>query len=94
MQEIIQRVKSGRWSFSPAHVWAQVSPEARDLVMRMMQFDPASRPSAAAVLEHPWLRMHPSQYSTTPLTDAMNEFRVSCVLHCYLSSQALLLWWA
>jgi serine/threonine protein kinase len=48
--------------------------------MRLLQYNPQSRPSAASVLEHPWLRMHPSQYRTLPLTDAMKEFRVSPLL--------------
>ncbi|KAA8493702.1 Calcium-dependent protein kinase 22 [Porphyridium purpureum] len=37
--------------------WVDVSAEGRDLVSRMLQFDPSQRPSARELLEHPWFRM-------------------------------------
>jgi calcium-dependent protein kinase len=35
--------------------WVGVSPEAKDLVGRMLMYDPIARPSAAAVLDHQWI---------------------------------------
>lgn len=37
MEEIIEKVKSGVWSFTPARSWAIITPEAKDFVTRMLQ---------------------------------------------------------
>jgi serine/threonine protein kinase len=34
--------------------WNQVSDEAKDLIAKMLVFDPSKRISAAEVLAHPW----------------------------------------
>jgi hypothetical protein len=40
-----------------SEVWASVSPQARDLVARMLSPAPASRPTAAQALRHDWFTL-------------------------------------
>lgn len=44
----------GRWAFSD-EVWARVSDEAKALVRSLLRRNPSRRPSAAALLQHPWV---------------------------------------
>lgn len=39
----------------PRSLWADISPQARQLVERMLDRNPATRISAADALQHPWL---------------------------------------
>ena len=41
--------------------WASYSLEARSFVSDLLKADPASRPTAAEALEHPWLKGHPQE---------------------------------
>ncbi|GFH11740.1 protein kinase domain-containing protein [Haematococcus lacustris] len=75
MERIIELVKAGQWTFSPHHVWQGISDGAKDLISCCLQLNPNHRPSAAALLEHPWLRAHPTQHRTLLLNDALHEFR-------------------
>ena len=38
--------------------WRALSPEARDLALALLDRDPATRPTARACLDHPWLVRH------------------------------------
>ncbi|GAX76384.1 hypothetical protein CEUSTIGMA_g3830.t1 [Chlamydomonas eustigma] len=53
-ERIIARVKAAHWSFKAA-CWSEVSDLAKDLVQRLLQLDPESRPTAKQALAHPWL---------------------------------------
>lgn len=44
----------GRWAFSD-EVWAGVSEEGKALVRSLLRRNPSRRPSAAALLQHPWV---------------------------------------
>lgn len=57
-------VRNGYGAFFPAAI--PVSAEAKDLIRRLLDTDPALRLSAAEALEHTWLR-DPSQVDDTPL---------------------------
>jgi len=56
-QDILRRVRRGTFDF-PADDWDGISNEngAKALIMAMLTMDPAKRPSAADVLEHPWFK--------------------------------------
>lgn len=51
-QEIIQRVKSGRFSF-PSPEWDEISFEAKDFIQKMLTLEPSKRITAKAALLHP-----------------------------------------
>jgi serine/threonine protein kinase len=36
--------------------WDEVSDDAKDLVKKLLTFDPARRISAAEALQHPWIK--------------------------------------
>ena len=52
-KEIMENVKKGEFDFPPEE-WDSVSKGAKDLIKRMLTFDPKNRPSAKQVLEDPW----------------------------------------
>ncbi|KAL0018722.1 hypothetical protein WJX79_001236 [Trebouxia sp. C0005] len=52
--QILQNIMQGRWAFSD-EVWARVSDEAKALVRSLLRRNPSRRPSAAALLQHPWV---------------------------------------
>jgi serine/threonine/tyrosine protein kinase RAD53 len=43
------------WGSVPAAKWGKIRPEAKDLVQRLLQVDPAERCSAPEALRHMWL---------------------------------------
>lgn len=54
VQRLFQMIMRGRIAF-PDREWSGVSAEAKDLVQRMLQVDPAQRITARGVLEHSWI---------------------------------------
>ena len=53
--EILARVKIGKYSF-PDGEWANISPDAKDLINNMLRFDPERRFTAEQCLQHRWLK--------------------------------------
>ena len=51
--EIMANVQKGTFQF-PKEEWDKISDEAKDLIKKMLTFDPAKRISALEVLKHPW----------------------------------------
>ena len=51
--EIMQNVQRGKFVF-PEEEWGVISKEAKDLIKKMLAYDPAKRISAKQVLLHPW----------------------------------------
>ncbi|KAL6900689.1 hypothetical protein ACP4OV_005365 [Aristida adscensionis] len=54
-EKIAQAILRGTLDFS-REPWPRVSANAKDLVRRMLDQDPTTRPTASQVLEHPWLK--------------------------------------
>nr|CAB3481603.1 unnamed protein product [Digitaria exilis]CAB3483688.1 unnamed protein product [Digitaria exilis] len=54
-EKIAQAILRGGIDFS-REPWPRVSGNAKDLVRRMLDPDPSTRPTARQVLEHPWLK--------------------------------------
>jgi len=52
-KEIWKKVRDGKYSFS-AEEWDDVSEEAKDLIKKLMTYDPKKRISWADALNHPW----------------------------------------
>lgn len=52
--EILRRISDGRLDLESGN-WCSVSNEAKDLVRKMLHEDPHRRPTAAQVIQSPWL---------------------------------------
>ena len=52
--QIIANVKRGNWEFR-GHNWADISPEAKDLVSKLMTKNVNERLTAVGALAHPWI---------------------------------------
>ena len=52
---IISKVKKGQFAFSQK-VWQTISDDAKDLVTKMLTFDPEKRISAQEALDHQWFK--------------------------------------
>ena len=56
-KDIFQCILRGTLDLQTAP-WPSISAEAKDLVTRILTPDPEYRPTAEALLQHPWLREH------------------------------------
>eukprot|EP01048_Picozoa_sp_COSAG05_P022003 COSAG05_NODE_4238_length_1609_cov_7.744731_2_plen_391_part_01 len=52
--KLFKMIQKGAFDF-PEEEWGQISPEAQQLIRRMILLDPAERISAAEVRNHPWI---------------------------------------
>ncbi|KAF4533376.1 hypothetical protein B566_EDAN002774 [Ephemera danica] len=52
---VCRRVVEGDFSF-PSPWWDDISESAKDLITKLLQVDPASRPTAVEANHHPWVR--------------------------------------
>ena len=51
--KIMRAVKAGKYDF-PDEEWSSVSSDAKDLIMKMLEYDPSKRQSAEGIMTHPW----------------------------------------
>ncbi|XP_052457193.1 calcium/calmodulin-dependent protein kinase type II delta 1 chain isoform X5 [Carassius gibelio] len=51
---LYQQIKAGAYDF-PSPEWDTVTPEAKDLINKMLTLNPAKRITAAEALKHPWI---------------------------------------
>ena len=54
LPQLIAKVSSGDVDFSDT-CWSLISPQAKDLVMRLLAVDPDHRLGAEEVMQHPWM---------------------------------------
>ncbi|KAL4446120.1 hypothetical protein ABPG74_021659 [Tetrahymena malaccensis] len=66
-QEIYEKVKKGKFEFYEED-WADRSSDAKDLISKMLQYDPKDRISATEAYAHPWIL---SNVHVEPLDDKM-----------------------
>jgi calcium-dependent protein kinase len=52
-EDIFKKILKGQFAF-PSEEWSNISNEAKDLVSKMLKYDPAERPSCSELLKHPW----------------------------------------
>jgi calcium-dependent protein kinase len=52
--EILNKIKTGKYVF-PEEEWDNISDEAKDLISKMLEFNPGNRLSASDCLTHKWL---------------------------------------
>lgn len=53
-KDIFQAILEGKFSF-PEKKWSHISDEAKDLVSKLLEYDPEKRISARQALSHPWI---------------------------------------
>ena len=51
---LLTRIQNGDYKFSDGE-WSGISPEAKDLIRRLLERDVKARLSAHQVLKHPWV---------------------------------------
>ncbi|XP_026524515.1 calcium/calmodulin-dependent protein kinase type II subunit delta isoform X5 [Notechis scutatus] len=51
---LYQQIKAGAYDF-PSPEWDTVTPEAKDLINKMLTINPAKRINASEALKHPWI---------------------------------------
>ena len=82
--EIMKTVKKGKFDFPRiyflilAEEWDSVSKEGKDLLSKMLKYDPKVRVSAEEALNHPWFKSHEmtaKQKINTNLITNMKKFR-------------------
>ena len=61
---LYRQIMHNEWGFGPA--WSAISPDARDLVLKMMYQDGTKRITATEALEHPWIKQR-TALSKSPL---------------------------
>lgn len=82
---LLTRIKNCEYTF-PDDLWCGISDDAKDLISQLLKTDAKLRPSAEAVLQHPWLRQGvPDTLLHTPevlsrYVDVMTLYQISdCV---------------
>ena len=59
-QDIMKKVRVGKFSFSDA-CWSNISDKAKNLISKLLTYDPETRPAAEEALKHPWITEMSSQ---------------------------------
>ncbi|CAD8190994.1 unnamed protein product [Paramecium octaurelia] len=66
-QEVLLKVKKGEYSFDP-NDWGKVSNTGKDLIRRMLLYNPVNRISAADALNHEWIKNNKAKGQINSLT--------------------------
>ncbi|CAD8074409.1 unnamed protein product [Paramecium primaurelia] len=66
-QEVLIKVKKGEYSFDPTD-WGKVSNSGKDLIRRMLMYNPTNRISAADALNHEWIKNNKAKGQINSLT--------------------------
>ena len=76
--EVLRKVREGVFSFNPSD-WRNVSDDAKDLIRKMLQFNPKDRFSAEQSLNHIWVKKTAPMATDAPLehshVDNLKNFR-------------------
>lgn len=71
-QDLLDKVRAGKWTFEPTESWEDVSAGAKDLVTKMLTKNPSSRLNYEAILSHPWMNPKLSKTRTMHLKKAID----------------------
>lgn len=63
--------------------WDEVSDEAKDLVRKLLTFDPAKRISAADALQHPWIKKQAAKVEKGIATKALSNLKNFRVIYIH-----------
>uniref|UniRef100_A0A7N8WYQ9 calcium/calmodulin-dependent protein kinase n=1 Tax=Mastacembelus armatus TaxID=205130 RepID=A0A7N8WYQ9_9TELE len=79
---LYQQIKAGAYDF-PSPEWDTVTPEAKDLINKMLTINPAKRITAAEALKHPWISvslLHTQDAIFTLVVTTAKMMMMMCVL--------------
>eukprot|EP01055_Gregarina_sp_Pseudo9_P005698 Gregarina_sp_Pseudo_9__5697@NODE_815_length_2174_cov_11_253396_g766_i0_p1_GENE_NODE_815_length_2174_cov_11_253396_g766_i0NODE_815_length_2174_cov_11_253396_g766_i0_p1_ORF_typecomplete_len604_score87_23Pkinase/PF00069_25/2e78Pkinase_Tyr/PF07714_17/1_1e43EFhand_7/PF13499_6/8_7e12EFhand_7/PF13499_6/1_7e16EFhand_8/PF13833_6/6_6e06EFhand_8/PF13833_6/1_7e05EFhand_8/PF13833_6/1_3e08EFhand_11/PF08976_11/2_8e05EFhand_11/PF08976_11/5_7e11EFhand_1/PF00036_32/4_2e03EFhand_1/PF00036_32/9_2e05EFhand_1/PF00036 len=73
-REILEKVKTGNYNFD-TRAWRRVSDYAKDLVRRLLTYDPRRRLTAQEALQHPWIQFYnaPAVSGDSPLSNRLGN---------------------
>jgi len=71
LNPMYQDIIAGSFSF-PGDAWFHISDSAKDLVARMLFVNPSDRPTASALLQHPWM-LEAAAATATPFPEVFAE---------------------
>ncbi|EZG85645.1 putative calcium-dependent protein kinase [Gregarina niphandrodes] len=83
-KEILEKVKAGSYNFD-TKAWKRVADYSKDLIRRLLTYDPRRRLTAAEALQHPWITFYTnttggisqdSPISNRLGTELINKFRL------------------
>lgn len=76
-KEVMTKIKKGKFSFK-SKIWSLISKEAKDLIEKMLTYDPEKRPSCREVLNHPWfMKEEQVKINISTYLENMNKYEVS-----------------
>ena len=85
--DILMKVRRGAYRF-PERDWGGISSTAKDLITRMLTYDPAKRSTAAELLDHQWFKemnpLEPDMRLKSGVIQRMKDFRPSNLLRTAL----------
>ena len=67
--EVLRKVREGVFTFNPAD-WRNVSEDAKDLIRKMLQFNPKDRYTAEQAMNHVWVKKTAPKATDAPLEQA------------------------
>ena len=70
--DLFESIIEGHFEFEPEY-WDGISEDAKDLIRRLLNVDPASRISAKECLSHVWIRQHAPRASSVPISPRVIE---------------------
>lgn len=75
-KEVMAKIKKGKFSFK-SKIWSVISPEAKNLIDKMLTVDPEKRPSCREVLSHPWfIKEEKIKINTELYLENLNKYEV------------------
>jgi calcium/calmodulin-dependent protein kinase I len=73
-RELFRKIKKGQYEFHPEY-WGQISPEAKDMISKLLQVDPRKRMSADSALRCSWIEGSDDVLSGQDLGTNLTQFR-------------------
>lgn len=73
-RELFKKIKKGQYEFHPEY-WRTISPEAKDLISKLLTVDPSRRMTASEALNTPWVTGGDDQLQGFDLGNNLQQFR-------------------
>lgn len=73
-RELFRKIKQGQYEFHPEY-WGSISPDAKDLISRLLTVDPNRRITATSALRSSWILGADQQLAGFDLNNNLQQFR-------------------